>query len=236
MASSGTLAEIAAQITAQNTSQLSTAQRCRRIIITAIKQGILPPGHRLIEADLCHSLSVSRTPLREALAALRADGVIEADNQMIRVRQLAWRDIDELYEMRALLEGAAAKYAARHASDAEKDLIAALVTKEAELVAMNAAPASLAEHNRQFHYAILQAARNSFLKESLQRLSHLLILIGDTAYHLPDRTAEIQTQHAAITRAIKNSDEAAAEQAMRDHLRDALQARLRLLSQDEPLS
>ena len=103
------LQQLADEVTSQTAQKLSSAQRCRLTIIEAIKKGLLPPGHKLIEADLCKALLVSRTPLREALAALRADGVIEADGQTMRVRQLAWRDIHDLYDMRTLLEGAAAK-------------------------------------------------------------------------------------------------------------------------------
>ena len=212
----------------------STATRCRMALIEAIKTGVLPSGARLIEADLCAAFSVSRTPLREALAALRADGILDADSQTLRVRKLAWRDIHDLYDMRVLLEGAAAYYAAHHAGSAEKQVLASLVSTEENLIAQQAPPDVMARHNVQFHQAIIEASRNPFLKEALARLSHLFILIGDTAYRLKDRVLVIQTQHAAICEAIENSDANAARQAMETHLKDALAARLRLLSCDSP--
>lgn len=210
----------------------STAKRCRMAVIEAIKTGVLPSGTRLIEADLCAAFSVSRTPLREALAALRADGILDSDSQTLRVRKLAWRDIHDLYDMRVLLEGAAAYYAAHHAGAAEKQVLASLVEREERLIAQDAPPEVMARHNVQFHHAILEASRNPFLKEALARLSHLFILIGDTAYRLKDRVLVIQTQHAAICQAIENSDAKTARQAMETHLKDALAARLRLLSHD----
>ena len=224
------LRQIMAQLRTQTAETLSTSARCRHAIILAIKQGVLPPDARLVEAELCEAFNVSRTPLREAVTALRADGIISLDSQSLRVRKLAWRDIHELYDMRALLEGAAAQYAARHAGPAEKQVIAALIKTEAQLIAAKARPDILAAHNVQFHEAIMQAARNPFLTEALERLSHLFILIGDTAYSLSDRVSEIATQHAAINDAIQLGDEAGAEAAMRVHLQDALAARLRLLS------
>ena len=230
MESHDRLGQIMAELKAQRADELSASARCRHAIITAIKQGFLPADARLVEADLCEAFSVSRTPLREALTALRADGILSQDSQSLRVRKLAWRDIHELYDMRALLEGAAAQYAARHAGPAERQVIAALVKTEAELIAAKASPDILAAHNVQFHDAIMQAARNPFLSEALERLSHLFILIGDTAYSLSDRVRVIATQHAAINDAIQSSDEAGAEAAMRVHLQDALAARLRLLS------
>lgn len=224
---------LAMELAKQTEQKLSSAQRCRHVIIQAIKQSLLVPGQRLIEADLCAALSVSRTPLREALAALRADGVIEADGQTMRVRTLHWRDINDLYDMRSLLEGAAAKYAARHAGKAEKQVLQSLIHTEEALITKTASPRALAEHNRQFHHAIMQSARNDFLRESLEKLAHLFILIGDTAYQLKDRQSAAHDQHKAIYEAIERGDEAAAQKAMEDHLQDALAARLRLLSQDQ---
>ena len=138
--------------------------------------------------------------------------------------------------MRALLEGAAARYAARHAGPAEKQVITALVKTEAQLIAAKVSPDILAAHNVQFHDAIMQAARNPFLKEAIERLSHLFILIGDTAYSLSERVRVIAQQHAEINDAIQLGDEAGAEAAMRVHLQDALAARLRLLSDGQGAS
>lgn len=66
----------------------------------AISSGNLVPGARLKETELVSALAVSRTPLREALAALRAEGILERDDDGIRVRRLAWRDVWALYELR----------------------------------------------------------------------------------------------------------------------------------------
>ena len=224
------LQRLSEDLTSQTAQKLSSAQRCRLILIEAIKQGILPPGQKLIEADLGKALFVSRTPLREALAALRAVGVIEADGQTMRVRKLFWRDIHDLYEMRTLLEGAAAKNAARHSGPAEKQLLEQLIEAEETLINNAAKPQELAEHNRQFHHAIMQTARNEFLRESLDKLSHLFVLIGDTAYQLEDRSFSAHLQHKAIAEAICYGNEVRAQQAMEDHLKDALAARLRILS------
>ena len=88
----------------------------------------------------------------------------------------------------------------------------------------------LARQNRQFHNAILQAAGNRFLAESLERLSRLMVLLGATAYTLAGRTEAIRDEHAAINNAIQSGDPTAAATAMSRHLDSALTARLRLLS------
>jgi len=207
-----------------------TPTRLRRLIMDAIAAGDLLPGARLKETDLVARLAVSRTPLRETLAALRAEGLLERDEDGLRVRRLDWRDVRALYELRGTLEGLAASLAAQNAGDAERAVIAEICSVEAELIKQDVAPDVLARHNRRFHHAILQAAGNRFLAESLERLSRLMVLLGATAYSLAGRAVSIRDEHEAINRAIPDSDAAAASAAMSRHLDRALTARLRLLS------
>ena len=211
-------------------AKAATPVRLRRLILDAIQAGELRPGARLKEAELVAALSVSRTPLREALAALRAEGILERDDDGLRVRRLDWHDVRGLYELRGTLEGLAASLAARNAGDAERTVIDGICAVEAELIEAGAPPYLLARQNRQFHNAILQAAGNRFLAESLERLSRLMVLLGATAYTLAGRAEAIRDEHAAINNAIRSGDATAAATAMSRHLDSALTARLRLLS------
>jgi DNA-binding GntR family transcriptional regulator len=204
--------------------------RLRRLILAAIQSGALSPGMRLKEVDLVTALSVSRTPLREALTRLRAEGVLERDEDGLRVRRLDWRDVRSLYELRGTLESMAGGLAARNAAEAERRVIADICHAEAALVTDGAMPEQLARHNRQFHNAIWQAAGNHFLAESLERLSRLMVLLGATAYSMPERVAAIRSEHDVINSAIQTRDPQAAAEAMQRHLDTALAARLSLLS------
>ena len=204
--------------------------RLRRLILAAIQSGALSPGMRLKEVDLVTALAVSRTPLREALTRLRAEGVLERDEDGLRVRRLDWRDVRSLYELRGTLESMAARLAARNAAEAERRVIADICHAEAALITDGAMPEELARHNRQFHNAIWQAAGNHFLAESLERLSRLIVLLGATAYSMPDRVAAIRSEHDVINDAIQTRDPQAAADAMLHHLDTALAARLSLLS------
>ena len=208
----------------------ATPTRLRRLIMDSIAAGDLFPGARLKETDLVSAMAVSRTPLREALAALRAEGILERDEDGLRVRRLDWRDVRALYELRGTLEGLAASLAAQNAGDAERAVIDDICSAEAALIREDATPDVLARHNRQFHHAILQAAGNRFLAESLERLSRLMVLLGATAYSLSGRAGSIREEHEAINRAIQKGDAAAAAAAMSRHLDSALTARLKLLS------
>lgn len=208
----------------------ATPTRLRRLIMDAISSGDLVPGARLKETDLVAALAVSRTPLREALAALRAEGILERDDDGLRVRRLDWRDVRAIYELRGTLEGLAASLAAQNAGDAERAVINDICAAEAALIRNDAAPDVLARHNRQFHHAILQAAGNRFLTESLERLSRLMVLLGATAYSLAGRAGSIRDEHEAINHAIQAGDAPNAAAAMSHHLDSALKARLTLLS------
>ena len=88
----------------------------------AIEQGTLKPGARLREIELSEWVGASRTPIREALGRLEAEGLVSRDpSRGMVVAELDHGLVAELYVMREVLEGTAAALAARHASDAEID-------------------------------------------------------------------------------------------------------------------
>ncbi|AZL58566.1 GntR family transcriptional regulator [Tabrizicola piscis] len=197
-----------------------------RQLLDDIRSGALPPGARLRETDLAARLGISRTPVREAIRQLEADGlVIHLPRQGATIRSLDYAEVIELYEMRAVLEGTAARLAARSASDVEL----------AELAALNAelAAAATSQHaqelNRQFHMLLLDAARNRFLIKSINALQKTLLILGPTTLTDTARAAEAVSEHAAILRALSARDEAAAEAAMRAHISAAMAVRIRAM-------
>ena len=112
-----------AELFAEAAEPLTTSRRLAELIAAAIRASELVPGSRLRETELAAALGASRTPLREALQGLRQQGLVEHDNEGgLRVRVLSWRDVTELYELRASLEGMSARLAARNASAAEAEL------------------------------------------------------------------------------------------------------------------
>ena len=88
------------------------------LIRQAIVDGRLEPGRRLKEEELARELGISRTPVREALLMLQAEGLVDAaPNRGATVRSHAAEDLDDLYQLRALLEGYATRRAATRLSD-----------------------------------------------------------------------------------------------------------------------
>lgn len=204
--------------------ELPQGQGAYRRLLEEIRTGALSPGARLRETELAERLGVSRTPVREAIRQLEADGlVVHLARQGATIRSLDHAEVVELYEMRAVLEGTAARLAARAASEIELAELAAL---NAELTEAPAGPEAR-ELNRVFHRALIDAARNRFLLKSVSALQKAMLILGPTTLADPGRAAAAVTEHAAVLEALRARDGAAAEAAMRAHVEAALSARIR---------
>ncbi|MGR3570187.1 GntR family transcriptional regulator [Brevirhabdus sp.] len=195
-------------------------------LMTELREGRLSPGERLRETELAERLGMSRTPVREAIRQLEADGIVShIPRQGACIRSLDYAEVMELYEMRAVLEGTAARLAARVASDIELE----------ELCDMNRGLASLGNApeaftlNRQFHAALLDAAKNRFLTRSIHTLQKALMILGPTTLTEPERAARAVAEHRDVLEAIKMRDALAAEAAMRAHIEAAQRVRVRAL-------
>lgn len=205
-------------------NELPQGQGAYRRLLDDIRNGTLPPGARLRETELADRLGISRTPVREAIRQLEADGlVVHLPRQGATIRTLDHAEVVELYEMRAVLEGTAARLAARAASDIELAELAAL---NAELAEAPAGPQAR-EVNRQFHRALIDAARNRFLLKAMSALQKTLLILGPTTLAEPARADAAVSEHAAVLAALRARDGVAAEAAMRGHVEAALSARLR---------
>ena len=193
-------------------------------LLAAIRAGDYRPGDRLREVEIADRLQLSRTPVREALRRLEADGIVEHRPRMGAVlRRLSHPEMVELYEMRLVLERTAAELAAKHAVSAETDELARLNEAIAGAVA---APARAAALNQQFHRCLHLAARNRFLLEAARALNNALLLLGPTTLADADRIATVCRQHQAIIDAVRAGDGKAAGAAAEAHLQTSLRYRL----------
>jgi DNA-binding GntR family transcriptional regulator len=196
-------------------------------LLRAIEEGELAPGRRLREAVLAERFQISRTPVREALGRLEAQGLVAHEpHRGASVAQLDYGQVSELYDLREVLEGTAARLAAIHASAVETEILEEMVVRDRTL--LGDAPA-LARTNRLFHRQIHGAARNRFLQSTLETMRLSLVLLpGATTLAAPDRASESLAEHAAIVAAIRAHDGDAAEAAARAHIRAAFKARIRI--------
>ena len=154
----------------------------------AIGSGVFPPGQRVTETQLAHWMSVSRTPIREAVQKLEAEGLlVHSPRQGLIVRQLDYQEVVELYAMREVLESTAASLAAQQATEPEVEILGDIVDMEAQADPEDSALA--ANYNRVFHETLHQSAHNRYLIESIRALDNSMILLGGTTLAISGRRA-----------------------------------------------
>ncbi|MGB7755359.1 MAG: GntR family transcriptional regulator [Salinisphaera sp.] len=193
----------------------------------AIQSGSLAPGARVREVEIAERFGISRTPAREAIRRLESKGLISiVPHQGAVIASLDHQQTMELYDLREILEGSAAGFAARHASAAEVEELAELVASEPPFAND---PNRLAELNRVFHAALYRAAHNRFLERALLGLRDSMALLGGTSLQVAGRYEAAHAEHAAIIEALNARDEVGAETAARAHIRSAQRARLKLM-------
>lgn len=198
-----------------------------KALLDGIRAGRIQPGDRIREEDVAQSLGVSRTPVREALQYLQARRLVEdAPGRGIVVVELTTQQAMELYAMREVLEGAAARFAAQHALPAE---IAVMRELNEAFEASAGDPNGLVRINQALHRAIYEAARNRYMREALNNLEDALSLLQSTTFVIPERHAPATREHGAIVAAIESRDAEGAEAASRLHVREAQRVRLRML-------
>lgn len=194
-----------------------------------IRSGALKPGARLLETEIAERLNISRTPVREAIRRLESEGLVDhLPRTGAVVRTLDYPEIMELYEMRTVLEGTAARLAARAASPVELEELKSI---NAEMAGATGDGKALVRLNRQFHARLMDAARNRFLLRSAETVEKTLLILGRSSMESPERAREAVEEHGAVLAALEARDGEAAERAMRRHLENAQLTRLRMLRQ-----
>ena len=183
-----------------------------------IFDGLLAPGAFVDEPGLCGELGISRTPLREALKVLVAEGLLRHEPRRgCFVNEVTERDLDEIFPVIALLEGRCAFEAARNASDVE---LAALQSLHDQLV-LQARSGQIAGYyatNLAIHEAIIRLAGNRWLAQVIGDLRKILKLARLQQLHAPGRLQQSLSEHLAVFAALKARDSDGADAAMRTHL------------------
>ena len=196
-------------------------------LMQAIETGLYQPGDRLREVEIAERLSLSRTPIREALRKLEAENIVEHRPRVGAViRRLGQTEVVELYEMRLVLERTAAEMAAKHSVTAEVDALAALNDDIAQTGDDAARAAAITQT---FHRAIYLAGRNRFLLDAARAMNNALLLLGPTTLADADRIATVTHQHTQIIDAIGAGDIEGAGAAAEAHLQTSLRYRLRVM-------
>lgn len=191
---------------------------------TALINGDLAPGQRLVEAELAESFDVSRASLRAALIDLASDGLVERiPNRGARVRVVSVPEAVAITECRMVLEGLCAAKAAERVADEEIAVLSDLGAQMRRAVA-DGEPMTYSALNRELHRLIRHYAAQPVASELLDRLNGQLVR---HQFRLALRAGRPQVslhEHLAIIEAVVRREPAAAEAAARAHLSSVIEA------------
>lgn len=191
--------------------------------------GVLPPGREMSELELADELSMSKTPVREALSRLGVEGLVEAfPRRGYRVTSVTVKDMNDLFAVRAMLEGSAGALAAVTLTEAELERLDALADAS-YIRGENSSTQSFVKANEDFHSAIAQATRNPRLHHLV--VSHLeecgrFFYMGALAR---DVNPETTNDHHRIVAVLRQRDPEQARAAMIEHNENTRQGLLRAL-------
>ncbi|HEX6845228.1 MAG TPA: GntR family transcriptional regulator [Actinomycetota bacterium] len=182
----------------------------------------LRPGEPLREVALAEQLGVSKTPLREAFTRLEQEGLVETTSfKGAVVTGYSERDLQEIYELRALLEGAAARAAAERSTPATIDALRDVVARSRELRDAGDL-VGLADLLGEFDTIVYAQVTNERIGALIDNLRAHLTRIGKLTEAIPGRVVASVEEHAAIVDAIAARDGAEAERAIRAHIDSVL--------------
>jgi DNA-binding GntR family transcriptional regulator len=199
----------------------------------AIRAGILDgtflPNSRLKEADLVEFCGVSRTPVREALRRLEAeDFVVLQRNQGAQVKSWSDDDLDDLFSLRALLEGYAAGRAASRITPAGLQRLAAAIAEMDSVldgrIPQQCKVAEFLRLNRVVHEEVWRASGSQRLVTMLTRLVEQALMAHTAARFSVERLAQSHHHHQELLRALAVGDAAWADAVMQNHIRAARHA------------
>ena len=205
------------------------AERMRMAIAT----GRLPPGARLIERELCEMMGVSRTSLREALRELQADGLItNQHNKRLTVAVVTPKDAESIYQVRAVMEGLAARLFVRNATDKEVTALRRSVERLAEVYADFSAEEFIAAKTA-FYDILLSGGGNAVAAAMLKRIHTRVSQLRVVSLSNEERAQKSIAELREFIDAIAARDEDRAWRLCVQHVENAATAALNALARSD---
>ena len=187
-------------------------------IRTGIVRGSLPPGRRLSEPELARQLGVSRTPVREAIRVLEREGLLRrVPGRGVSVVEISLDDVEEIYTIKSVLEGVAVRLACQRATDRDLERLYRYI-REMEALADGPDIGAYAGVSREFHAALIRAARSPRLSEIYRIVDTPVQRLRVYSLSQPGRPPDSVREHRAILDAIARRDPDEAESLIRSHV------------------
>lgn len=204
---------------------LDSYKPLRELVLEAIREAImngsLQPRERLMEIQLAEELGVSRTPVREALRKLELEGfIVMVPRKGAYVSDLSMKDIADVFEIRAALEGLAGGLAAERITEEELEAMERMLVEKGEAINKNDID-KLVEVDTKFHEAMYKASRNERLFPIISNLREQIQRFRLTSLSVPGRKQESLEEHRNILEAIQARDVQLARQLAQEHIENA---------------
>jgi DNA-binding GntR family transcriptional regulator len=214
---------------------MDSAQSVYAALRARLAEGKHAPGDRLTEVELASELGVSRTPVREALRRLQADGLVSRAGRGVVVSGLTEKERVDLFRVRAVLEALAASSAAERQRDGAlaPNVLRRLYESASaiETAVAGGDPRVVAQRNFEFHRQIVEAADNAALEEFLDRVWDRIAVATVSNLSDPAWSRQISAQHDAVIAAIEAGNPDAAGIAMCAHIHAAVNQNIRHTAQ-----
>jgi len=211
----------------------AAVERAYRTIRDGIVSGAYRPGAHLTAQDLASISGISRTPVREAMRRLHAEGLIRfIPNRGAFVTHLDERDIFKIYDLRVALEGYAAEAAAKEAAAAQIEELEALAQEMADAIELPSALAidRVAQLNNAFHKLIVTAAANPRLETALASIVEMPLVLRTFPRYSQAELRRSMNQHLELVEALRARDGLWARSVMSSHILAARNTLLRSLA------
>lgn len=203
------------QVTEENSAvaQPSLSTAAYDYLLARLRGGLLGASERLVEAEIANHLGVSRVPVRQALLQLVAEGYLVSTPRGYKVPTLTSQDIEDVFELRLLLEPRAAALAARDISATQLQQVEAAITEAQRAHEMNDATGAFGA-GRQFRDAWLAAVRNTRLASGIARYADQVALVRRMTLGDPQRRLTVIAGYQELRSAFAHKDSVAAHDAM----------------------
>ena len=203
---------------------------------TAILTGHFAPGQRLVERELSETFGVGRTSVREALRQLEAENLItNVPHKGPVVSTISLDEAQQLYAVRAMLEGFAGEEFAKNASKADVDALASAVDTIKQAT-KNGSKDELQAAKTKFYAVIMDNCGNIFVKQMLTLLHNRINLLRATSMMQKGRLSHRLVEIGEILSAVKAKDSTRAAKACRNHVENAAKSALAFLSESQKKS
>ena len=197
-------------------------QKVYRVLKESIIKGFLEPGTKLLENRIAEKMQVSRTPVREAMQKLVAEGFVKTTpNQTIVVTEVSPEDIKEVLQIRGVLEGLAARIAAKKINRQEIDELESVVTQ----MSLHVTKENLSYYCKvddEFHNLILNICGNKWIIQIRDNLGSFIYRFRIKSLSVPGRLKHSLEEHRAIMESLKKHDSENADRLSQVHMENTI--------------